>query len=220
MNTKPNILLSVPEASINYKNAIEVFGGIPEIQYCPEVSTEYDGLILCGGSDIHPKYYNEPIDGSINIDEKRDIAEFNLFNEFIKTGKPIMGICRGHQLINIALGGSLIQDIESADKHKRFNDADQVHMIETVDNSILSNIYGKSFSINSAHHQAIKVLGKNLKATAFAGDIIEAFEHETLPVFGVQFHPERMSLKYESDKYVNGKSIFEFFIELCKKTAD
>lgn len=219
MNTKPKILISSTAEHSNYTNAVEAFGGIAEAIYCPTVTTDYDGLILSGGSDIHPNYYNENINGAVNIDEQRDIAEFNLFNEFVKTGKPILGICRGHQLINIALGGSLHQDIETSDEHKRINNTDNVHSIETVENSLISRLYGKHFSVNSAHHQAVKQLGKNLKATAFHNKILEAFEHETLPIFGFQFHPERMTLSYESDNYVNGKDIFKYFTELCKKTA-
>lgn len=100
----PRVLLSANTNKEFYIDAVEKCGGIAVAQYCPEFSSEYDGLLLCGGNDINPKYYNEDINGSVNIDDLRDAAEFELFRKFVEAKKPIFGVCRGCQLINVALG--------------------------------------------------------------------------------------------------------------------
>ena len=101
----------------NYINAIEGVGAEAIAEYPPKIDHTYDGLILCGGVDIHPKWYNEEINGTVNIDEKRDASEFKLVQAFIDAKKPIMGICRGCQLLNVAFGGTLYQDIENSKEH-------------------------------------------------------------------------------------------------------
>ena len=129
-----------------------------------------------------------------------------------------MGICRGHQLINVYFGGTLYQDLPEAVLHKKKNGDDNIHEVRAVSDSIPGRLYGKSFSTNSSHHQAVKKLGEGLRATAFWNEqYIEAVEHETLPVFGVQWHPERMCFKHERDDTVCGAGIFKYFIETCEK---
>ncbi len=116
------------------------------------------------------------------------------------------------------LGGTLIQDIPNAEKHRRINDVDSAHQIIAEQESVLSSLYGESFFVNSAHHQAIDVIGKELKITAFSLEdgIIEAFEHITLPVFGVQWHPERMCFSKARPDTVDGAELFKFFLRQCK----
>ena len=100
-----------------------------------------------------------------------------------------MGICRGAQLINVALGGSLHQDIAD---HNRIDDTDRIHGSVT-DDPVLMSLYGKSFMINSSHHQAADRLGEGLRAVQWSDDgIVEALRHESLPIFAVQWHPERL----------------------------
>ena len=219
--TFPRILLSANTNKEFYVDAIEKCGGIAVAQYCPEFSTEYDGLLLCGGNDINPKYYNEDINGSVNIDDMRDEAEFELFRKFVEAKKPIFGICRGCQLINVALGGSLHQDIPNADEHRFSIDHYLVHDIKAVEDSFLSKIYGIEFSVNSHHHQAIKDLGEGIEivATAFDGITVEAIKHKELPIYALQWHPEKMCFGEKRDDAVDGAVIFEFFIDLCKKAT-
>ena len=217
---KPKILLSVNAKKENYINAVNNCGGIAYAEYCPKFSAEYDGLLLGGGNDINPELYNEPINGAVDIDHERDKAEVELFRAFVNAGKPIMGICRGHQLINVLLGGSLYQDIEYADIHKSKTDVDNVHEVNAVAGSIFDDIYGKSFPVNSVHHQAVKRLGEGLDATLHADNgIIEGFEHKTLPIMGVQFHPERICFTESENNTVDGSEIIKYFINLCKKDA-
>ena len=216
---KPKILLLANASKENYANAVEFCGATAICKYLPDLNVEYDGLIICGGNDIHPSYYNQKINGAIDFDIERDRTEFQLVNEFLKTNKPIMAICRGHQLLNVALGGTLIQDINCVKKHRSGDiNFPAQHYITAKQNSILSNIYGDRFIVNSIHHQAIDKLGEGLIATGFSDEgIIEAVEHKTKPYFAVQFHPERMCLNLRKPNEENGIKLFEYFINLCKK---
>lgn len=218
---KPKILLAVNTKKENYINAVEQCGGIAVAEYCPTFSDEFDGLILCGGNDINPKYYNEPVNGSVDMDDLRDAAEMELFREFAKKGKPILGICRGCQLINIALGGKLNQNISNAEKHSSFGDFDLVHKVK-AEKSFLSGIYGNEFFVNSFHHQAVKEPGNGLEITATADDgaTVEAFKHKTLPIYAVQWHPERMCFEKAREDTVDGSEIIKFFVDLCRKNPE
>ena len=211
--TKPRILLSAVSKKENYEEAVRACGGIPIMEYKPEEKASYDGLILCGGNDINPAYYGEEIAGSVDIDYQRDEAEIAIAKEFIKAGKPIMGICRGYQLINILLGGSLHKHLDTNDKHRAGNGDDAIHLVIAEKGSIIEKLYGEKFAVNSYHHQAVKQLGKHLRITARAEDgTVEAFEHESLPIFGVQWHPERMCCNHKREDTVDGKTFFQFFM--------
>ena len=182
------------------------------------ISTEYDGLIICGGNDINPAYYNEKMNGSVNIDAKRDMAEFALAKAFAEKKKPIFGICRGCQLLNVAFGGNLYQDISNASEHCSFSDYDLVHKVTVKKDSFLYKMYGVEFSVNSFHHQAIKETGNGFDVLATAdGTTIEGIIHKELPIFGVQWHPERMCFANKREDTVDGAEIFNFFIKLCKE---
>ena len=215
---KPKILLAVNQKKEFYIDAVNNCGGIAVPGYCPDVSTDYDGLILCGGNDIDPAYYNEEINGSVNLDVKRDSSEFKLARAFIDAKKPIMGICRGYQLINIAFGGTLCQNIENSKEHCSFSDYDLIHTVTAEKDNFVSDLYGKKFWVNSFHHQAINRLGNNLEviATTLDNKIIEGIKHQTLPIFGVQWHPERMCFSRKRNDTVDGRFLFEYFIGMCK----
>ncbi len=214
---KIKLLLSGKTRIEYYIDAAKRLGAEVVAEYLPAIDTQYDGLILCGGSDVDPKYYNETINGSKDIDKERDENEFALLKAYIDAGKPIFGICRGFQLINIYFGGTLHQDIKEADLHKRINEKDSVHSITADEDSIVGRLYGKNVSINSAHHQALKDLGKELKATAYWQDkYIEAIEHTELPIFAVQWHPERTCFSMARNDTCDGSKLFEYFIKLCK----
>ena len=168
----------------NYTAAIESLG----LKLEREEPDGCDALLLPGGGDIHPRFYGGPIGGAKDIDTARDEYELALFRRFIGHGKPIVGICRGLQLVNVALGGTLRQHIEG---HSQINGVDRVHDVRT-DDRLLRTLYGERFRVNSAHHQAVDRLGAGLRAAAWADDgTIEAVRHETLPIFAVQWHPER-----------------------------
>lgn len=179
-----------------------------------------DGIIFTGGEDVSSLYFSEePIREVSHIDRDRDKMELELFKEAYDRDMPILGICRGVQLINIALGGSLYQDIykavpEAIGHTCGHNIQEGHHTIEVDRDSILYEVYGEEkLLVNSLHHQAVKDLGKNLRVTSRAVDgIIESIEStEDKIIFGVQFHPEAMGTKY---KEYNG--IFKYFIDKCK----
>ena len=218
---KMRILLSRGSSADNYIKALEGVGAEGVAYYLPKIDTNYDGLILCGGGDIHPQFYNEDIDGSKGIDTDRDKCEFALLKAYIEAGKPVLGICRGCQLINVYFGGSLYQHLERADLHVSVNGADSVHKITASEGSVLNSLYGEDFSVNSSHHQAVKALGEGLRITAlWNNEYVEAHEHKTLPIFSVQFHPERMCFAKARTDTVNGAAIFKHFIAVCEKYAE
>lgn len=217
---QPRILLSSSKSAPQfYMDAVSRCGGIPTAAYLPEIDLGFDGLILCGGGDIHPKYFGEEIDGSRDIDLDRDIAEFALAKAFVEAGKPILGICRGHQLLNILFGGSLHQDLSNAREHSSFADFDLIHTVCAADGSIVQKLYGSRFTVNSSHHQGLKKIGEGLRVTLTTEDasVVEGIEHDTLPVFGVQWHPERMCFSKQRPDTVDGAKIFEHFLKLCAK---
>ena len=163
-----------------------------------------DGVIFTGGADVDSKYYNQPKHPTNSEDSpKRTEFEIKFLKNLLNEKKPILSICRGMQLINIALGGDLIQDISSYIKteinHKSVKNGqgylNKVHTVETKENSLLRKITNKKeFWVNSNHHQSIDKLGKNLVVSAISpkDNIIEAIEIRDYPNFflGVQWHPE------------------------------
>ena len=212
------ILMLAKTTMENYKNAIEKCGAEVVINHPDVTDTSFDGLVLCGGSDIHPRYYGQEIDKSVNIDLERDEYETSYLKEFLKTGKPILGICRGHQLLNVMLGGTLIQDIQEKAIHTQDNGKDRFHKVTAEENSAFERIFGKEFITNTSHHQAIDKLGKGLYPTLYCGDIIEGCEHRDKPYVTVQFHPERMTYGCENKEAENGIKIFEYFMNLCRSS--
>ena len=214
---KIRLLLSC-EVARNYVEAFENLGVETTAKYLPEVDTSFDGLVLCGGSDIHPSRYGEEVDGSVDMDVPRDEAEFALLKAYLEAGKPILGICRGHQLMNVYFGGSLYQDMSQAQWHDQVNDKDSVHPITALPDSVLGKLYGQEFPVNSAHHQAVKKLGDGLRATAYwNGEVVEAMEHTQYPILGVQWHPERMCFRNQREDTVSGADFLQYFVELCRK---
>ncbi len=187
---------------------------------------ECDGIVLTGGVDIHPRFYeNERLEfpnGDGKFNEERDEFEMHVFETALNFQLPILAICRGLQLVNVALGGDLIQDLEEAGKknHRRTNDVDDEHSISISNNSLLKEVVGStSAKINGAHHQAIGKLSDELIATAVSEDgVIEAVEWKEKEgeswMLAVQWHPERMK-----DKETNpaSKNIRGKFLEEAKR---
>ena len=133
---------------------------------------------------------------------------------FVRSGRPVLAICRGHQLANVYFGGTLIQDLPTADVHRHIGH-DQAHLSHAVSGSILAQIYGTDFPINSAHHQGIKDLGKGLSVIQTSHDgVIEAIVHESLPVLGLQWHPERMCFDTRREDTVDGSLILAHFLSM------
>ena len=147
------------------------------------------GLLLPGGGDVDPALYGQEDRGSAGIDRALDDRELEAVRLFASLHRPILGICRGVQVINVAFGGTLHQDIPG---HSRIRDEDRIHGSFTVDGE-LKELYGERFPVNSSHHQAVDVPGRGLRPVQWADDgTVEALRHDSLPVLGVQWHPERL----------------------------
>lgn len=202
------------DAYNNYKNALEKLDA--EVVFADEVCNpcDYDGLLLPGGGDVNPNRYNQDIDGSVGIDDKLDELQFDVLDLFVKANKPILGICRGHQLINVYFKGNLIQDIKEKQDHRdpEFK-IDKQHKIITTNDSFLSDLYGDNFISNSSHHQAVGLVGEGFIVVGVSEDkVIEAMQHITSPIYTVQFHPERMYIK---DGVADGLKIISYFLDKC-----
>lgn len=168
-----------------------------------------DALLLPGGADIHPRCYGQEIDGSVDINEERDEYEFALFRRFAAQKLPILGICRGEQLINIALGGTLHQHVEG---HKSADGPDLIHGVRT-DDPELRALYGEHFVVNSVHHQSVDRPGEGLRVIARADDgTVEALRHETLPILALQWHPERIRGALAPEGVSDGAAVLRAFL--------
>ena len=181
-----------------------------------------DGLLLQGGDDMSPQSYGEtPINPMWAGDEIRDRYEIELFHEFVTQGKPVFGICRGHQVINVALGGSLYQDIQTqcagAIEHRNTQHYDKhFHDMRILPQTWLSRIYPgvTTKRINTIHHQAIKQIGEGLVAEAMSepDGLIEAIRWEGHSfVVGVQWHPEFIDPKDPS--LIDSRPLLKAFLD-------
>jgi len=212
----------------NYINAVFDAGGIPVI--IPIIRDEkdfdayldkLDGLIFSGGIDISPLNYDEnPLKEINRMSSVRDKYEFGLFKKAYERKLPILGICRGCQLMNVSLGGKLYQDIntqvpEAFGHSPKSMPSDEIfHAINIKEDSKFYNFFEKErIFVNSYHHQAIKKLGDNLKVAALSDDgIIEAIEAtDDRFMIGVQFHPEGLQRRH-----TEFLKIFEALIEAAK----
>ena len=204
----------------DYLDAIWFVGGVcmvlpytSEDCLIKEYSKIFDGVIFSGGGDIDPSYYNEVNDGSSkNICSLRDVFEVKLMRSALRSNKPILGICRGMQLINVFFGGKLNQDIKGHMQNAPRNIRDQLTLV--CKESLLYNIERRNeIFTNSFHHQSVKTLGHGLEIDAVAADgcieAIHAKEHRFC--LGVQWHPEN----YFKDVDLS-TNIFRSFVTTCR----
>ena len=215
----------------SYIQAIQQAGGAP-IPLPPLLSHDaldeiyplLDGILLTGGGDIDPKRFGEaPHPTLFDVVPERDQLEISLVKRALSDGKPLLAICRGIQVLNVALGGSLYQDIASelgsSLQHSQSEPNDQpTHKVKVMPQSFLSEVLGKEeLEVNSLHHQAVKALGRELMATAYAPDqIIEGIElADSAPrrfVLGGQWHPEELVARDESSC-----RLFSAFVSASRK---
>ena len=181
---------------------------------------ECNGIVLTGGIDVHPKFYdnfNLDFNNKYRFNEERDMFEIRVFETAMSYNLPVLGICRGHQLINIALGGNLIQDLEENGykNHRKHNNRDRIHGINVLKNTLLANITQVvNDKINSSHHQGIDVISDELIVSAYSPDfVIEAAEWKDKSdkpwLLLVQWHPERMKPDSPFSKNIRERFINE-----------
>lgn len=176
-----------------------------------------DGVIFAGGPDVHPRYFGQPIDPYCGeIDEERDVLEMYLMKRVMQTGIPALGVCRGMQVMNIALGGSIYQDVvySMGLVHRQPEGIRYFHdVIFSGDTALRAWAGSERYPVNSYHHQAVDRLADGLVPAAYAPDgLLEAFERPASRFFvGVQWHPE---VSYSADAF--SRRIFERFLEACR----
>ena len=178
-----------------YTRFISENGGMPII--APSVkslASDYvalcDAVLMIGGvNDVSPSLYNQEINGASDCNLDQDLFELEIIKQAIFQRKPLLGICRGMQLINVYFGGSLIQHLDSSKLHLQYaKQEDYVHTVNISNSRFFSD---QMIKVNSVHHQACNKLGNNLVQIGLSDDgLIEAFEHDSLPILGVEWHPE------------------------------
>ena len=205
MNRKPAIWIpGGAERFGNYVRALERAGGRACFDGTPE---DCAGLLLPGGGDMEPWRYGQTNTASRDLDPARDALELELLERFTALGKPVLGICRGMQSINVFFGGTLFQDIPG---HAKLRGADRTHPVRTAP-GIFAAL--DAVEVNSAHHQALDRAGSGISVEQWAADgVAEALRHTRLPVWGVQWHPERLPGPV-------GERLFRAFAELCAAEA-
>ncbi len=226
--------LSLSEA---YPRAVAAAGGLPltmpsgqSRELIAECVRRSDGVLITGGDDIEPRLYKDRVPGKLRKTVEttpdggeRDFRELILIDEVFRQRKPLLAICRGHQMLNIALGGTLVVDIPTevpgAMKHARMDKRSEVvHEVQLTRESLLSKITGKrTLGVNSTHHQAVGQVADLLQVTGVSADgIVESMELKPqaarlLPfMLAMQFHPERLA-----DRYLEHRAIFRAFTKAC-----
>lgn len=197
------------ETWANYAAALCASGMEPVFSMDLTMADSCDGLLLTGGADMDPVRYGQANTASMGIDPSRDRDELALVRRFLELERPIFGICRGHQVLNVALGGDLIQHVPG---HAAIAPGvDHVHCV-TAEHDFMKELYGDHFVVNSSHHQIVGRLGEGLSVLCRSAEgCIEGIIHENGRILGVQFHPERMSFAKRRSDTVDGAALFEAF---------
>lgn len=192
-----------------FAEGIAAAGGIPVaipfVAEAADVIDRLDGVIVTGGQDVHPSRWGGVAEVNPSADPRwdhdvhdaeRDAYEAALITAAVDTGIPVLGVCRGHQLLNVVFGGTLIEHLEAgpivhAASYAAPNDGDAAHVVDFVEHSWAHEVYGPRRVVNSWHHQAIDRLGRGLRVTGSTPDgVVESIALADRPVVGVQWHPE------------------------------
>lgn len=209
---KKILVAGKPETTENYTAVLKHLGAEPIVSLHPESVYSFDGLLLPGGTDICPNFFHQPVIDTRKPDPDLDLAQLRILYQFFHAHKPILGICKGMQLINVFFGGNLKQHLETEVLHQ-WNGADKWHKTTAKNNSLLAKLYGTRFEVNSAHHQSIDQIGHDLELIQYSDDnVAEAICHKRLPICGVQWHPERMCLAHKKYGTIDGTVLFHWFL--------
>lgn len=213
--------------SAGYVESVILSGGIPlmippseNMDLCKEIIQKLDGLLIPGGPDVSPSIYNEePYPGIGYFRKNVDLFEIEMVRLAVELNKPVLGICRGMQLINVAFGGSLYQDLPRQYKNEichaqNINIRDEpTHKVYLEESSYISKLLKSTvIEVNSYHHQAVKNTGHGLNIVGKSKDgVIEAIESSDGSIIGVQWHPELMIHRFKQFQ-----NLFSNFISKCR----
>ena len=203
--------IGITTSDTNFQNYPTWIAGegveIVQLSYTEKNTQDFDscdGFVLTGGIDVHPQFYqNTRVDypNTTVFNESRDHFEIQVFEFARQKNKPVLAICRGMQLVNIALGGNLIQDLEENgfENHRKGSEGDREHKIDVEPGTLLAQIAGvQQGFVNSAHHQGLDQIADELNVSAFSEDgVVEAIEYKDANkpfLLAVQWHPERMQI--------------------------
>lgn len=213
LNLKKILIAGEKDKTVNYEKAVEQLGAMPITTLnVPEVWI-YDGLILPGGGDVDPKLFCQLPHGTRQFDPVLDRIQLAILSAFLIYKKPVLGICKGMQLINIYFGGDMVQDLPEADQHQ-YVEKDQIHGVMNTSGYLMEKLYGETCYVNSAHHQGVDIPGNGIVYTQCANDgVVEALQHKYLSIIGVQWHPERMCFDHKRDDTADGKILLEYFLK-------
>ena len=196
----------------NYRKVISAAGGLLRFSMDIGEAAGCDGLLLPGGGDMEPWRYGQTNSASRGLEPERDAAELDLLEHFTAEGKPVLGICRGLQTINVFFGGTLVQDLPGHNALTR----DRLHAVDTAVGTF-GRLWGERTIVNSAHHQAVDRLGTGLQSVQWAPDgTVEALLHSKLPVWAVQWHPERLTGPMAIQGAADGGRLLDAFLGLCR----
>ena len=203
----------------NYINALDKLGAEPFISLELQDLDDADGLLLPGSpQDMNPKLWGAEDICSNDINDQLDEIQWVLLEKAVQQKKPVLGICRGMQFINVYFGGTLIQDLPDAEVHKA-GEPEKYHEVFIAEETALYELYGKRTETNTRHHQGAGEIGRGLKVSgiwlAEGGPVVEAVEHPELPIIGVQWHPERMALFGNEQQSQNGEKLLKHWLDLA-----
>jgi putative glutamine amidotransferase len=213
---------------LNYSSSVEAAGGLPIVlphfrkdDNIKRLVEMIDGLVLIGGNDIHPSRYGQELFATEHdTAEERDEFEMRLLEVYYPTGKPILAICRGFQVLNVFLGGSMVQDIPamigSTHHFQEPGTLTPSHHVRLEDGCLAARLTGKTnVAVNSFHHQTLDRIAEPLRPVGYSDEglveVVEAPDHPF--VLAVQWHPERMGYAAEQ------RSLFEGFIDACRESS-
>lgn len=207
---KKAAVIGSPEVHKNYQTALEKAGCsaviFPDSSYIEKHPETFDGLLLPGGGDVFSSLdkYTAP-----SADTRLTLEQLGALDLFYRMKKPIFGICKGMQLINLYFHGT-IGEVSNTRLHQS-PEKDTFHPADNLPGSFLHALFGPHMLVNSSHHQCVDLIGQNLQVIQYASDkTVEAVSHLSAPVFGTQWHPERMPAFPRQDALL----LFRYFVSL------
>ena len=211
-------LVTTDDDYLDYCKAFEQLGKEPFISLAGKDLAEADALILPGsGQDMNPKLWGEEDQCSNVINDELDGLQWALMDQAIAAKKPILGICRGMQFINVYFGGTLIQDLPCGNLHK-MTTPENYHDVLHLPGTFMSELYGEISEVNSRHHQGVGRIGDPLQAVSLWNDgedsVVEAIACEASAILGLQWHPEKMFLYGNECQRDDAAKLFRCFFEL------